>query len=402
MKKLLGLLMVLALTVPASAELLRNFELKGDVQLVSTDSRHRDNFIPREIVSGTDLRVMVGGGFDVADNVRANLMFQYLNIWGEDATIQGGGPIGTVGKSIDGYLNSIRVVEANVEMKEIFGWLDAKMGRQFYGDEDSSVLYIGPRYYTPANVLNGWNYATALDAVRLAYANDVVNVNVMTGEAALYDGLAAPISPTGTKHNIYGADAKFKMGDVVRAQFYAYNIKELYGEDNFGFYGGKLSLVPENFLFSLEYARNMSGHRVFKESHDNPYMLKAEAKITVDELTPRAAFWYNKNFTALGNYTPGLLIGDIYGDNLGEVRMYNLGADLTADQWTFSLDGFAFQDRTAKHAANLEADLVVKYAYNDNIEIFGGVGYIKYKDTFKARLNTKDNTKGQIGVLIKL
>ena len=211
MKKLLGLLMVLALTVPASAELLRNFELKGDVQLISTDSRHRDNFIPREIVSGTDLRVMVGGGFDVADNVRANLMFQYLNIWGEDATIQGGGPIGTVGKSIDGYLNSIRVVEANVEMKEIFGWLDAKIGRQFYGDEDSSVLYIGPRYYTPANVLNGWNYATALDAVRLAYANDVVNVNVMTGEAALYDGLAAPISPTGTKHNIYGADAKFKM-----------------------------------------------------------------------------------------------------------------------------------------------------------------------------------------------
>ena len=160
--------------------------------------------------------------------------------------------------------------------------------------------------------------------------------------------------------------------------------------------------MPENFLFSLEYARNMSGHRVFKESHDNPYMLKAEAKITVDELTPRAAFWYNKNFTALGNYTPGLLIGDIYGDNLGEVRMYNLGADLTADQWTFSLDGFAFQDRTAKHAANLEADLVVKYAYNDNIEIFGGVGYIKYKDTLKARLNTKDNTKGQIGLLIKL
>lgn len=402
MRKLLGLLMVLALAVPASAELLKNFELKGDVQLIATDARHHDNAIPPEIVSGTDLRVLVGGGFDVADNVRANLMFQYLNVWGEDATVMGNGAPGTVGKSANGYLDNIRVVEANLELKEIFGWLDAKIGRQFYGDTDSSVLYIGPRYYTPANLMNGFNYATALDAVTLAYANDVVNVNVMSGEAAMYNGGGVPVSPTGTKHNIYGADGKFKMGDVVTAEAYFYNMKEMYGEDNFGLYGGKLTVAPEALRVSAEYARNMSGHRIFKESHDNPYMAKFEAQLALDQVTPRAAFWYNKNFTAMGNYTPGLLVGDVYGDNLGELRMYNLGADLTSDQWTFSLDGFAFQDRTAQHAANLEADFVVKYAYNDNIELFGGVGYIKYKDILKARVGHSDNTKGQIGVLVKL
>ena len=81
--------------------------------------------------------------------------------------------------------------------------------------------------------------------------------------------------------------------------------------------------------------------------------------------------------------------------------MYNLGVDYKYEKWTFALDGFAFQDRTAKHAATLEADLVVKYAYNDNIELFAGVGYAKYKENLKNEFGT-DNTKGQVGVLVRL
>lgn len=411
MKKLLGLLMVLAVAMPASAELLRNFELTGDVQVIASDVRHNSS-IDARYTTGTNLRVLAGGSFDVAENVRANLMFQYLNQWGTGPTTDSDTTVGTVGKSANDYLDDIRIVEANVEMKEIFGWLDVKVGRQFYGDEDSTVMYIGPRYYNAeVNTFTNYNYATALDAVKLSYADDFVNVNVIAGEVETYDGTVLPagevISPNGDKHGMYGIDAKFKVVDDLTAQVYGYNFKSIYNEDNFGFYGGKLAFAPEAFLVSAEYARNFEGSRVLKESHDNPYMVKADAKLFLDAFTPRATFYYSKDFFAFGNYRPGLLVGDVVNNALGNIeegglRLYNIGLDYKLDKWTFALDGYAFQDRSGRHSASLEADLVVKYDYNENIEFFAGAGYIKYKSELKAAFEESDNTKGQIGVLVRL
>lgn len=402
MKKLLGLLMVLAVAMPASAEILKNFELTGDVQVIASDVRHNSTAV--EYTTGTNLRVLAGGSFDVAENVRANLMFQYLNVWGSDPTVASYS-VGTVGKSANDYFDDVRLVEANVEMKEIFGWLDVKVGRQFYGDEDSTVLYVGPRYYNAEmNPYSAFNYATALDAVKLSYANDFVNVNVIAGEAETYDG--TEIIDEGDKHGMYGVDAKFRINDELSAQVYGYDIKSLGGYDNFGFYGGKVTFAPEAFLVSAEYARNFAGEKVLEEIHDNPYMVKADAKVFLDAFTPRATFFYSKNFTGMGNYRPGLLVGDLLNNYIsapfeGGLRMYNLGIDYKYEKWTFALDGFAFQDRTAKHAATLEADLVVKYAYNDNIELFAGAGYAKYKENLQSAIAT-DNTKGQVGVLVRL
>lgn len=405
MKKLLGLLMVLAIAMPASAEILRNFELTGDVQVIASDVRH--NSAAQDFTTGTNLRVLAGGSFDVAENVRANLMFQYLNTWGSGPAVDSASTVGTVGKSANDYLDDIRVVEANVEMKEIFGWLDVKVGRQFYGDEDSTVMYIGPRYYNAElNAANAYNYATALDAAKLSYANDYFNVNVIAGEVESYVAASGTPVGNGEKHGMYGIDAKFRFNDELSAQVYGYNFKSLMEVDDFGFYGGKVTFAPEAFLVSAEYARNFEGDRVLKESHDNPYMVKADAKLFLDAFTPRGTFFYSKDFMGFGNYRPGLLVGDLYNNTIsgqfeGGLRMYNLGVDYKYEKWTFALDGFAFQDRTAKHAATLEADLVVKYDYNDNIELFAGAGYAKYKENLKNEFGT-DNTKGQVGVLVRL
>ncbi len=395
MKKLLGLALALAVAMPASAELLRNFELTGDVQVIASDVRHNINTPADAMNSGTNLRVLAGGSFDLAENVRANLMFQYINVWGEGPTAE----IGTIGKSVDDYMNEVRLVEANVEMKEIFGWLDVKAGRQFYGEEDSTVIYFGPRYYNAELNAMGYNnnYASALDAVKFSYADDYWNVNVIAGEMA--EGF---ITPTGDAHGMYGADAKLRMSDALSLQAYMYNFKSFLGYDNFGFYGAKVNFAPEAFVLSAEYARNMAGDRVFKEVGDNPYMLKLDGKINMGDFTPRAAFVYSKGFRALGNYRPGLLVGDYAGVETLAVlgRIYNLGVDYKYDKWIFALDGFAFQDRTAKTNAAYEGDLVVKYDYNDNIQLFAGAGYIKYGDL--NIVPESDNVKGQAGVLVRL
>lgn len=404
MKKLLGLFMALAIAMPASAELLRNFELTGDVQVIASDVRHNAS---GEFTTGTNMRVLAGGSFDLAENVRANLMFQYLNQWGSGPTVEGVMP-GTIGKSGNDYLDQIRLVEANVEMKELFGWLDMKVGRQFYGDEDSTVMYIGPRYYnSELNDTTNYNYATSIDAVKLAYANDFVNANVIMGELEIYNSAGAgvpPISATGNKHYMYGLDAKFRISDPLSFQLYGYNIKDV-GEDYNGFYGGKLTFAPEAFLVSAEYARNHGGNRLIKESHDNPYLLKLDAKLNMDAFTPRAAFIYSKEFSmAFGNYRPGLLMGDLKPTQiLAEYgRIYNIGLDYNWEKWNFALDGYAFQDRTAQHSASLEADLVIKYDYNDNIQLFAGAGYIKYNSNDSNTFDAADNTKGQVGVLVRL
>ena len=83
--------------------------------------------------------------------------------------------------------------------------------------------------------------------------------------------------------------------------------------------------------------------------------------------------------------------------------MFNVGVDYAWNKFVFSLDGFSFQDRTAKDSSNWEADLVAKYNHNENVQLFAGVGYIKYSTDWKESYveGTQDNTVGQLGMLIK-
>ena len=86
--------------------------------------------------------------------------------------------------------------------------------------------------------------------------------------------------------------------------------------------------------------------------------------------------------------------------------MFNVGMDYVWNKFVFSLDGFSFQDRTAKDSSTWEADLVAKYNHNDYVQLFAGIGYAKYSnaesDTFgRKNQDTKDNTVGQLGMLIK-
>ena len=74
MKKLLGLLLVLTMGYPVSADVLKNVDLKGEVQVIGSDVRdHR-----LEYNTGTSLRVLAGASFDLVEDVRANLLFGFF------------------------------------------------------------------------------------------------------------------------------------------------------------------------------------------------------------------------------------------------------------------------------------------------------------------------------------
>ena len=206
------------------------------------------------------------------------------------------------------------------------------------------------------------------------------------------------------------------LTDTIKAQVYGYAFRDI-GLYNFaatpqkyeGFYGAKLSYAPEAFAASVEAARAFAGKRLVEEAHDNPWLVKLDASLNMDAFTPRAAFFYQKgNMTRFGAYAPGLVIGQYWAtwanssSILENARIFNVGVDYNWDKWTFALDGFAFQDRTAKDSATWEADLTANYQHNENVSLFAGIGYAKIggNQELSARVDGPDAVVYQVGTTI--
>ena len=424
MKKLLSLLALAALLpVSANADVLKNVNLKGDIQTITSDVNHNmvvavDPITGENVKNyneGTSVRVLAGLSADLVEDVTANLMFQYANVWGNDVS---------TGKTVNQYWNDVRLVEANVVLHNLFCCLEATVGRQFYGDEDSAVMYIGPNHYNAE--FNG--LTNSLDAAKVTYGDDVKALTLIAGRIKMVDDdLVDPtIVVDEVDATLIGGDFKLNLTDALKLQAYAYNFSDMKFTDhtvfpalvypvdgNGGFYGAKLGFDGEAVRMAAEYARN-SGFRngLFKENKDTGHMVKVDLATDIKAVTARGAFLYaNEGFWALGNYTPGLLIGhrlggDIFDYSNNGVAMFNLGFDVKpADKWTVSLDGYSFQDHRMDHSSTWEGDVTVKYAHNEYVELFAGAGYAKYTSWDGTDYNrdnyNKDNVKGQLGMLIK-
>lgn len=76
MKKLLGLLLVMTMAWPvtASADVLKNVDLKGEIQTIASDVRHNTR-AAGAYNSGTNTRVLAGLSADLVEDVRANILF---------------------------------------------------------------------------------------------------------------------------------------------------------------------------------------------------------------------------------------------------------------------------------------------------------------------------------------
>ncbi len=408
MKKLLGLLLVITLAWPAGADVLKNVDLIGEIQTIASDVNHNPVTPAGAKYYNNDVhtRVLAGLSANLVEDVTANILFQYADTW--NGNMQG--------DTINQYENTVEVSNANVVLSNLFDCLEATVGRQFYGDEDSAVMYVGPNHYN-AETRNA--YAQSLDAVKLTYADDVKAFTFIAGKVP---GTLNVLNPNLNGTKVFGADFRMNITDMMKLQAYIYDFQKITvlnpdgnTDKDAGLYGAKLTFNPEAALVSVEYARNFGGDRLIKEHQDTGYMLKADAKMDINEFAVRGTFLYeHENFFAWGNYTPGLIIGHKLAGQIGQysgegVRMFNLGVDFNPfEKWTFSLDGYAFQDRYAHHAATWEGDLTAKYTHNEYVQLFAGLGYAKYGNdeegtiggvTYKDAFN-KDNFKWQLGMLI--
>lgn len=411
MKKLLGVLLVAVMSWPANATVLKNVEVVGEIQTIASDVHH-DTF--GFYNSGASNRVLAGLSADLVEDVTANLMFQYANAWGDNGDNEG--------KTVQNYWNNVKLVNANVVLHNLFCAFDLTVGRQFYGDEDSAVMYVGPNHYNAEFA----GYANSIDAAKLVYADDVKALTLVAGtinDFGAWSSDTLPLAPA--KYDMFGGDFKLNLTDGLFAQVYGYDFTAkgdavpATEDKHTGFYGAKVGMNGEAVRASAEYARNFGGKRLIKEHKDTGYMVKADLAADIDAVTARGAFVYAKQgFEAMGNYTPGLLVGHLYGGDIWDysaegLRLFNLGFDFKPfEKWVFALDGYTFQARTG-HATTYEADLTAKYNHNEYVQLFAGVGYAKYTKnekynaalpdatTSRNTMDASDNFKGQIGMLIK-
>lgn len=373
MKKTLVLLFAFALAVPAFANINTYGEIEtiGYTQTTDAGSKSVAN------------RVLFGVSSELTEDVRANLTFGYGNKWSNWS-----------GDNVDGYLNSIRVSEANVVISNIFGALEAKIGRQYYGNEDSPVMYYGPRH----NYYFNLGLGDSLDGALLTY----------NGEKLAFSAFYGQMTDM-SDDRLTGLTLDYAFANNLTAGVYWYDYGLNYATlEHRGIWGGKLAYQNEGSKLAVEYAKNYE-NGVF--SHNNVgWMLKADAALNIDTevlaLTPRITYLHTeKEFYAPGGYTAGIIFTNHFiGATWPVIKFLNAGIDFnfkSLEKFTFSFDYVNANEKEAPFGyLGNEYDLLVKYQHNDYVAFTLGGGILT-NNSGTLFYDSGDICAAQMGMLIK-
>jgi len=145
-----ALALVYSISLPARAELLKNFKTEGSIETRSfgIDNESDRNGLKDDYRSETNYRLMFGGTFDLLDDVHSKILLDKQSRFG-----------GATGENLNTVQSSIFVDNAYVKVDKVFGGVDLTIGRQFYNDPSDLVIYFGPQNNDILSI-------TSLDAFR--------------------------------------------------------------------------------------------------------------------------------------------------------------------------------------------------------------------------------------------
>jgi hypothetical protein len=429
MKKLLGLALVMALFVPANAQILDNVETYGEIEILGVNHTNYDYGSTADDYRNTQVRVIYGLGWDLLDDVRANITF--LNedsYWGESMTTTGG----QKSESVNSYLDSIQVAEANIAMEDVFWSWSTKIGRQFYGDEHSFVIYYGPTHGAEFNDSASTGplprVTTYLDAARFDYEGMNTIATVLYGKSAelhkdndvtsdvSFLGIEGQYMPTEEwtfKAHVYDrrTGAAFTYTDVSTTAKHV------------GIYGLMAAYEGNNWMLDAEYDANYGGKKIFANKlkgqlfdFNAAYTWEASTSVW----TPRLEYLnirggdsdhLSKQYITFN--TQAIRRGMIFGNSLLKTptthfEMWNVGLDAKfdkAEDFRFGLDYFTFEDTNvaSNEKIGTEWDLMAYYDYSENVTFNAGAAQMNWKSSY-ASVSATDNNKShklQAGVNVR-
>lgn len=235
----LALALVESISFPAHADfdLIKNLKLDSSIETrsFSIDNATDRNSDHDDYTAETNYRVMLGGSFDLLDDVHGRLQL-------DKNALQGSGS-----GSITSVEGSTFFDNAYVKVDKVFNHVDLTVGRQFYGDPNDLVIYFGPQNDSILSI-------TSLDAFRADA--DIMGVAKFQGIAGkLADNgsqtsVAAEPNPANSNSDtdVWGGEIntdKVIPGGNLAVYYYTAQIKEeanaLLGNNTLGVYGLRIN-----------------------------------------------------------------------------------------------------------------------------------------------------------------
>src|SRR5258708_508878 len=131
----LALGLVVSISFPAHADLFKNLKTDGSIETRSfgIDNETDRNGTVDDYRGETRTRVMVGGSFDLLDDVHGRVLLRKNN------RLQGQ-PV----ENANSVQTALAVDNAYTKIDKVFGNVESTIGRQLYGDPNDFVIYFGP------------------------------------------------------------------------------------------------------------------------------------------------------------------------------------------------------------------------------------------------------------------
>jgi|GEM_PF-1454914 len=289
-------------------------------------------------------------------------------------------------READSYSEKFRFREAYLRVGELLPHTEIRIGRQFYGDAGSSVLYFGPGYYTPEALESGYLDAASLNfeagGFRFKAVYAVVNENEFSrayrdGDYDVY------------VKNIAGFQAGLDMTESLSADIYMYDNRA--GDNpaagtHLGIYGGQLAFSSGCGSFSAGVFKNYQGG--FFRNNNSGWAFRTEGNYEKSAGTfktnARLAFFHaERDYSSYGDYAPGLVLSfydPVSVPDGTDKQIINPGLDLTPaflGGITVSLDYLAVRDGGKWFGG--EYDITAAYRASENIEFQAGAGLLDEK-----------------------
>ena len=424
-----ALALVYSISLPARAELLKNFKTDGSIEVKTfgIDNETDRNGTADDYRSETRSRILLGGSFDLLDDVHSRILLRKNNHLQGQAV-----------ESVQTVESAVAIDNGYVKIDKVFGHVDLTIGRQFYGDSNDLLIYFGLQ---PDDLLS----VTSLDVFRAdADIMGWAKFQGIAGKTAETTAVSAtPTPPAATNANsdtdIWGGELstdKLIPKGNLGVGYYTLQAKGagVIGNNTLNNVSIKANgdvPVLSGLGYAAQYVQNFGRNNAVggTPSHrGDAYILGLNANHDFGKMPLRAHAEYGRGSDDFVSIAPGKRFGIIWGEHtnaagapslngsvggagLTNLRVFDLGAGTNCPITHVGIDlnwyRFIYDESLAtvpnagKTSAGSELDLILSHKHSENVSLEASLARFWVGDALQNAA-TPTNPVTRIGADVKI
>ena len=414
--------LVVFVTFPARAELLKNLKTDGSIEVraFGIDNETDRNPIADDYRGESRTRVMAGGSFDLLDDVHGRVLLSKNNrVYG---SVTGSEDTNTV-------QDTVLLDNAFVKIDKVFDRVDLTLGRQFYGDPNDIVIYFGPQN----------------DDVLSVTAVDVFRADAALGDWGKFQGIAGKISDAAAVGAAANSDVDLYGGMIgtdklipkgrLGLSYYTAKIKGVGATANDTISAAILCALGDvgdtGLSYHADYAQNFGEDETIPpptdSDHDgNAILLGLKYGQSLMDKPFRAMLDWGRGTNNFAAVAPGKRFGKIWGEHtassglqpsnlnsvggagLTNLQVFDAGVGINPIQKLgIDLNAYRFQYDDATLAGGLtsagtEYDLILSWKHSDNVSLEASAASFQVGDALQNTGGTPTAPITRLGADVKI